>query len=74
MLGRPQREDKARWVHTANMLALQVNMNRRKGSKSVSWQELSPYDHTPPKHAPKPVTEEHLEQGRRWAESFTAKP
>ena len=70
MLGRSEEIDKARWVHTGNLLALQINQNRRKGSKSVSWQDVAPYDYSAPELAPTPVTREHFEQGKAWAANF----
>ena len=71
MLGRFEEADKAHWVHTASLLALQLNQNRRKGSKSVSWQDCSPYNHDLPAYAPTPVTEKHIEKGQAWAAKFS---
>ena len=41
------------WWHTANILALTINLNRKKGAKAVSPKDLHPMEVQKKKSAPK---------------------
>lgn len=70
ILGRQEYSDKLAWMHTGSMLALQANINSRKGSKTLTWQDFSPHDYTPPKYAVELPTEKHREKALQWAKNF----
>lgn len=51
-------------------MALSVNMNRRKGGKTYSWQDFTPYDPTEKRGPSEQVTKKHHEQAKKWAANF----
>lgn len=70
ILGRHERADRVSWMHTGSLLAMQANINRRKGAKALSWTDFSPHDYTEPEYQPTLPTEKHREQAQQWAKNF----
>lgn len=70
ILGRQEQRDRVTWMHTGSMLALQANINSRKGSKTLTWEDFSPHDYTPPAYKVTLPTEKHREMARQWAQSM----
>lgn len=70
LIARQERADELQWVHTSNLMALSVNMNRRKGGKTYSWQDFTPYDPTEKRGPIEQVDKKHHEQAKKWAAKF----
>ena len=68
VLGRQEKADRFAWMHTGSLLALQANVNRRKGAKAYTWQDFSPHDYTEAAFEAVVPTEKHREQARTWAQ------
>lgn len=65
--------DRLAWNQTANLMAQQYNMNRRKDSAALTWEEFTPY--TIPDQAPpvRQIGERETNLARQMAAAMNSK-